>query len=217
MPSETLEEYLEAIYKLGQRGPVRPAQLAEAMSVSAPTVTNTLKRLGTRGLVERQGTTVVLTPEGLAAAVDVIRRHRVAERFLSDILGLKWDEIHEEACRLEHALSPRVLEAMERVLGDPEACPHGHPIPTSEGHVFTAAGIPLAELQPGQRAVVVRVAEEDEAMLGYLGELELFPGAIVCLVEAAPFSGPLTIEIAERQRSVGPEVARAVTVVPLVD
>lgn len=216
MPSATLEEYLEAIYKLAERGPVRPAQIADAMSVSAPTVTNTLKRLAAAGLVARDGAAVSLTPDGLAAAVDVIRKHRVAERFLSDILGLGWDEVHEEACRLEHALSPRVLEAMERVLGDPEACPHGHPIPTSEGEVFRAQGVSLAELPAGQAAVVVRVDEEDEALLGYLGELELYPGTIVTVAEGERYGGPVTIEVAERRRDIGLEAARAVTVVPLV-
>ncbi|MDP2299157.1 MAG: metal-dependent transcriptional regulator, partial [Actinomycetota bacterium] len=101
MPSATLEEYLEAIYKAAERGEVRPGHLAEALGVSAPTVTATLGRLKTAGLIERPDGGVTLTPDGRQAALDIVRRHRLAERFLVDALGLPWDEVHDEACQLE--------------------------------------------------------------------------------------------------------------------
>jgi DtxR family Mn-dependent transcriptional regulator len=166
MPTPTLEEYLEAIYKLSQEGPARPTQIADAIGVSGPTVTATLKRLEAHGLVTRDGTSVVLTPEGVTRSVDIVRRHRIAERFLVDTLGLDWEAAHEEACLLEHALSPRVLEALERYLGDPTVCPHGHPIPLADGSVAAIGGTSLDLVEPGGVVTVLRVAE-DEEVWGY--------------------------------------------------
>jgi DtxR family transcriptional regulator, Mn-dependent transcriptional regulator len=211
MPTPTLEEYLETIYKLGLEGPVRPTQIAEAIGVSGPTVTATLKRLMSRGLVTREGTDVVLTAEGVERSVDIVRKHRIAERFLVDTLGFDWQEAHEDACLLEHALSDRVLAALERHLNNPDVCPHGHPIPSVEGVVSQVAGRPLSELGVGHRATVLRVAE-DENLLGYLGELGLRPGAQVEVVEAQPFGGPLTIETVSGRRPLALEVASHVVV-----
>ncbi len=211
MPSTTLEEYLETIYKLAVEGIVRPTQIAEAMGVSGPTVTATLKRLEAHGLVTRDGTTVVLTEEGLARSVEIVRKHRIAERFLVDVLGLDWEAAHEDACLLEHALSPRVLEALEAYLGDPTVCPHGHPIPSADGSVATTVGESLDRIEPGFSATVLRVAE-DEALLGYLGEVGLKPGARVHVVALEPFEGPLTVEIGGSTRALARDVAHFVTV-----
>lgn len=211
MPTTTLEEYLEAIYKLADKGSVRPTQIADAMGVSSPTVTATLKRLEAHGLITRDGTTVVLTSEGEARSVEVVRKHRMAERFLVDVLGLDWQAAHEDACLLEHAMSPRVLEALERFLGDPTVCPHGHPIPSADGSVLVAAGQSLDLVEPGSSAEVLRVTEDDE-VLGYLGKVGLRPGAVVRVVAKEPFDGPLTIEIAGATRALGRDIARFVTV-----
>lgn len=211
MPSPTLEEYLEAIYKLSLEGPVRPTQVAESMGVSGPTVTATLKRLESRGLITRQGTEVVLTEEGHANSVDIVRKHRIAERFLVDVLGLDWQAAHEDACLLEHALSGRVLEALERYLDNPDVCPHGHPIPTADGSVTEAAGTLLSQLEVGSSATVLRVAE-DEQILGYLDSLGLRPGASVTVVDAEPFEGPLTISTDVGMRPLSRDVARHVIV-----
>ncbi len=136
MPTATLEEYLESIYRLSaDEASVRPTQIAEAVGVSGPTVTATLRRLEAQGFVVREGTSVVLTPVGRERAIDILRRHRVAESFLVDTLGLEWDVAHEEACLLEHALSPRVVVALEKFLDNPTSCPHGHPIPAADGSV----------------------------------------------------------------------------------
>lgn len=212
MPTAALEEYLEAIYKLGQDGPVRPSQVAEWVGVSGPTVTATLRRLAARGLVVREGTKVLLTPEGMQQALEIVRRHRVAETFLVDTLGLDWDVAHEEACLLEHALSARVLEALEAFLGNPDACPHGHPIPSADGSMPSVVGVALSEVDPGRPATVLAVAEEIEGMLAYLGGLGLRPGARVLVVESAPFGGPLTLEAEGIRVALAREVARLVTV-----
>ncbi len=214
MPTPALEEYLEAIYKLSQEGPVRPTQIAEAIGVSGPTVTATLKRLEGHGLVTREGTAVVLTEEGVARSIDIVRKHRIAERFLVDTLGLDWEAAHEEACLLEHALSPRVLEALERHLGDPTVCPHGHPIPHADGSVAAAGGMSLDAVEPGAVVTVLRVAE-DEELLGYLGDIGMRPGVSVEVVAAEPFGGPLTIRIAGKSRALAREVARFVVVEPV--
>lgn len=211
MPTPTLEEYLETIYKLSEGGSVKPTQIAEAIGVSGPTVTATLKRLEGHGLVERSGTDVILTAEGRARSVDVVRRHRIAERFLVDALGLDWEAAHEDACLLEHALSPRVLVALEDYLDNPTVCPHGHPIPAADGSVRRDHGTSLADVAVGGSAVVLRVAE-DEDLLGYLGSVGLTPEALVRVVAVEPFEGPLTIEVAGQVRALGRDVARFVTV-----
>lgn len=211
MPTSTLEEYLEAIYKLGQDRPVRPGRIAEAMEVSGPTVTATLKRLEDRGLIRREGTSVVLTDAGMTTSLDIVRRHRVAERFLVDVLGLDWDAAHEDACLLEHALSPRVLVALERFLGDPVVCPHGHPIPGADGSVDQVVGRRLSDLKVGEEGLVIRVTEQDQT-LGYLGRIGLKPGAHIRLLAKEPFDGPLTLEIDGVPQPVSGEVAGLVTI-----
>jgi DtxR family Mn-dependent transcriptional regulator len=217
MPTSTLEEYLEAIYKLSQHGPVRPTQVADSVGVSGPTVTATLRRLEAHGLVTRDGTKVVLTGEGLKRSLDIVRRHRIAETFLVDTLGLDWNAAHEEACTLEHALSPRVLTALETFLDNPAVCPHGHPIPHADGSVADLAGRPLCDVAPGNSALVLSVSEDDERVLGYLGDLGLRPGARATVVESAPFQGPLTIEIEGIRTAIAREIARLVTVQPIAE
>ncbi|MGV8082715.1 MAG: metal-dependent transcriptional regulator [Coriobacteriia bacterium] len=212
MPTATLEEYLETVYKLSLRGPVKPSQIAESAGVSGPTVTATLHRLEAQGLITRSGSAVVLTAEGNARALDIIRRHRIAEAFLVDTLGLQWDEAHEDACLLEHALSPRVLEALERFLNNPAACPHGHPIPSAEGVIAAEDGGPLSAVAAGTSTTVLRVEEGDAQVLGYLGTLGLRPGALVSVIEKAPFDGPLTIEIDGARTAIAYTVAELVTV-----
>jgi DtxR family Mn-dependent transcriptional regulator len=212
MPTPTLEEYLETIYKLSQKGPVRPTQIAESIGVSAPTVTATLRRLSAQGLTSREGNVISLTPEGLVQSIDVVRRHRVAERFLVDILGLDLADAHEEACRLEHALSPRVMEALGTFLESPDVCPHGHPIPASDGSVQEVFGIALSEVEPGRRCSVRQLAEDDERVLAYLAEVGLRPGTEVVVREVAPFGGPLMVEISGKLTAIAREMGERVLV-----
>ena len=212
MPSSTLQEYLEAIYKIALNGEVRPTQIAEAISVSGPTVTATLRRLETAGLITRPHGGVALTDQGRREAIEVIRRHRIAERFLVDALQLPWESVHEEACLLEHAMSPHVVAAMERFLNNPTVCPHGYPIPSVDGAVREPAGVPLGTLTEGTEGTVVRVSEEDEAVLAYFGSLHLVPGSTVCIKEVAPFAGPLLVTISGAEHAVSREVAALVFV-----
>lgn len=212
MPSATLQEYLETIYKASLAGEVRPTHLAESLSVSGPTVTATLRRLESAGLITRPEGGVALTEQGRREAVQVIRRHRLAERFLVDALGLPWDSVHEEACLLEHAMSPRVLEALETFLENPSVCPHGHPIPSMDGVVPDLVGRPLSELSAGSEGIVVRVAEDDDVILTYLGDLGLYPGVRIRVTESAPFGGPLLVEVAGEHHPLARDVAARVSV-----
>ena len=213
MPSATLEEYLETIYKLSEKGDVRPMQIADSLGVSAPTVTATLGRLEKGGLVERPNNRVALTPEGRAQAVSIIRRHRLAEVFLHDILELPWDVVHEEACKLEHALSPEVAVALERFLEDPQRCPHGHAIPRADGSIPDETGIALSEAVAGTTYIIELVDEEEgEEFLTYLGDLGLYPGTAVEVMEVAPFDGPVIVMVGERRCAVGRQAASLVMV-----
>ncbi len=212
MPSATLEEYLEAIYKLAERGPVRPGQLAEAMAVSAPTVTATLGRLQAASLIDRPDGGVELTLQGRQAALDIVRRHRLAERFLVDVLGLAWDEVHDEACQLEHALSPRVQHALEEFMNNPEVCPHGHPIPAADGSIAVIEGSPLCDTAAGEDVEIVRIEDEDGELLAYLSSLGMFPGTTVRVCEIAPFKGPLLVEVGSARYALGRDVAEKIVV-----
>jgi len=212
VPSETLEEYLEAIYKLSEHGEARPSRLAEAMSVSAPTVTSTLKRLKAGGLITRPGGAVALTPAGRTEALSIIRRHRLAERLLVDVLGMPWEDVHEEACKLEHALSPKVQAALEAYLVNPDVCPHGHPIPSAEGDVAEPTGEPLCDFDTGADVEIVRIEEEDERLLSYLASLGMYPGTRVKVCDVAPFQGPLMVEVGGSRYALGRDVAAKIVV-----
>jgi DtxR family Mn-dependent transcriptional regulator len=217
MISENIEEYLETIYKLEQdASPVATTALARQLGISPASVSEMAGKLAEQGLVTREPYKgVSLTPAGQVQALAVIRRHRLWERFLTDVLGLSWEQVHEEACRLEHVTSPLVEERLAQFLGDPQTCPHGHPMPTANGKLVVEAGRPLGELTAGQRARVLRVPEEDETLLQYLATLGLQPQATVHVEEVAPFRGPLTARIGEARHILGRELASQIVVRPL--
>jgi len=217
MVTESAEEYLEAICKLGEEGqPVAVSALAKHLKISSVSANEMVRKLVARELVLYEPYKgVLLTPSGQTQALVVIRRHRLWERFLTDVLGLSWDRVHEEACRLEHVASPLVEERLAQFLGDPETCPHGHPMPTAEGEMTVEAGRPLAELTAGQRARVLRVPEGDDALLRYLATLGLKPQATVQVEAAAPFQGPLTVQVGEARHVLGRELASQIVVRPL--
>jgi DtxR family Mn-dependent transcriptional regulator len=214
---ESTEEYLEAIYRLEREGPgVTTSALATALGVAPASVSGMLKKLAGDGYVEHRARgEAKLTRDGLAIAVRVLRRHRLAECFLTKVLGMEWDEVHDEACRLEHAISGRVEERLIAVLGDPKVCPHGHPIPPSDLTDPERPGVPLAQIAPGEATRVHQVTEELSEMLRYLAEIGLRPGAEVSVLDKAPLGGPITIRVGDKQHAISLELARMVTVVPL--
>ncbi|MBC7224626.1 MAG: metal-dependent transcriptional regulator [Anaerolineae bacterium] len=216
MISRSAEEYLETIYRLegeGEGGLVPLATLAEHLAVSAVSANQMVRRLEERGFltyIPYQG--VALSEEGRARAASLIRRHRLWERFLADVLGLPWEEVHQEACRLEHATSPLVEAYLARFLEEPQTCPHGYPVPDEEGAAAATEGLSLMEVRPGTKAQVVQVPERDPQLLRYLGQLGLSPGAEVEVEAHAPFGGVLTLRVGGVRHAVGREVAERVRV-----
>ena len=178
--SKTIEDYLLTIYTMTSEGhPVIAARLAEAMEVAPPTVTATLQRMSKAGLIAlSQRKEVGLTDAGFAQAETMVRRHRLAERLLVDVLGLDWADVHEEAHRFEHAISPRVEERILAVLGSPTTCPHGSPIPGT-GAVAASDAVRLDQTAAGDFITIERIsedAENDRDLLAYFQRFGLLPG-----------------------------------------
>jgi DtxR family Mn-dependent transcriptional regulator len=168
------EEYLQIIYWLQEAGlPITGANIARAMQVSAPTVHEMVGRLETDGYVIRnEDKSLAFTDSGREHAAQIVRRHRLIERFLTDIFDIPWDQVHEEAERLEHWMSPVVEERMLRAIGDAKTCPHGHPIFEGEREL----GVPLADVEEGADVRVLRFENEAEDLLHYLKDSGLSPG-----------------------------------------
>ncbi len=206
--------YMKAIYRLAREGPgATTSVLATELGVSPASVSGMLKKLVADGYVEHEARgDIALTRKGLQEAVRVVRRNRLAERMLTDMLGMSWDDVHAEACILEHAITDRLEEALIKTLGDPKTCPHGHPIPPRDLSRPEPLGEPLAQVEPGDDATVCGVTEALPEMLRYLGELGMQPGAHVRVIEKAPLGGPVTIEIGNKRVAVSLELARMVLV-----
>jgi DtxR family Mn-dependent transcriptional regulator len=212
---ESNEEYLEAIYRLEREGPgVTTSALASELGVAPASVSGMLKKLDADGYIEHRARgEAKLTPRGLEVGIRVIRRNRLAERLLTDILGMPWDEVHAEACKLEHAISASVEQRLVEVLGDPKVCPHGHPIPPADGTPPPHPDVPLAQVQAGADATVYGVTEEVPEILRHLGDVGLRPGVKVSVIEKAPLGGPVTVEVNGKRHAISLELARMVTVV----
>jgi DtxR family transcriptional regulator, iron-dependent repressor len=168
------EEYLQTMYWLQEAGlPITGANIARAMQVSAPTVHEMLGRLEVDGYVDRAADkSLTFTESGREHASDIVRRHRLIERFLTDVFDIPWDQVHEEAERLEHWMSPVVEERMLKAIGDSKTCPHGHPI--FEG--AREQGVPLADVEEGASVRILRFENEAEDLLHYLMDSGLHPG-----------------------------------------
>lgn len=206
-------ETLKTIYRLTRDGSeTQTGALAGALNVSPGTVTATVKRLATDGLVEhRRYRGIELTPEGRGIAVTAIRRHRIVERFLSDMLGYPWNEADRLAASFEHHLPQEVEDRLYVALDRPQVCPHGFPIPQA-----TEADLPelppLYDLEPGQRAQVAVPGSTDPEVVAFLESLGLRPGVQVEVREKHPFDGPLVLDVEGRERTLGSKVARLVYV-----
>jgi len=204
-----VQDYLKAIYALESAGErVTTSALAARMGVSAPSATAMTKRLAELGLVERapyRG--VALTEEGRRGALEVLRHHRLLERYLVDRLGLSLAEVHAEAELLEHALTEELEAKIDAELGFPTHDPHGDPIPDRELRVATGRDRTLVDLEPGERGSVSRVPDGDPELLRYLAELGLVPGSGVEIVAQAPFAGPVTVRTGTGDHAISRELA----------
>ncbi len=214
MHTQAVEDYLKAVYEIQrEQGEVTTTALAERLDVSPASVTGMIKKLADMKLLTHepyQG--VTLTRAGLKIALEVIRHHRLVELYLTEALGVPWDQVHTEAEKWEHVLSEELEERMDALLGYPTADPHGAPIPSRDGTLTQPARLRLADMQAGQSAAVAEVSDHDPALLRYLGELGLYPKVHVTVMAVAPFHGPLTIRIGEVEHSIGHEAAQHVYV-----
>ncbi|MGH7665277.1 MAG: metal-dependent transcriptional regulator [Gemmatimonadaceae bacterium] len=230
-----VEDYLKAIYEIertaastgspghgekaagaGAGGGGRAAattDIAHRLAIAPASVSGMLRRLAEQGLIRHERYRGVrLTDTGRRAALRTIRRHRVIEAYLVQALGYSWDRVHEEAEQLEHSASDELIDRMATAIGEPAVDPHGAPIPTREGAVDERPLLRLAELAAGTQAKVVRVSDDDAALLRYLAELDIVPGAAFEVVAHAPFAGPVTIRTAGGERVLGRALSERVLV-----
>jgi len=205
-----LEEYLEAIHELEEEGTtVIQARLAERVGHSAPSVSEMVRRLRSEGYVAVNGRQLGLTGKGRHLAESVVRKHRLAERLLTDVIGLPWEKAHLEACRWEHVISDEVEERLVEVLGHPTTCPHGNPIPGTVATADELGLVPLSDIDPGQRVVlrrVIELVELDMAALTYLADAHFTPGTGATVKARAP-DGTLTLDVEGELLALGPALA----------
>lgn len=191
----TTEEYLEAIYKFSDGGnKTAVSDMANELKISPQSVREKLKGLEKDGYINYSTDKgILLTDKGTIRAKNVIRKHRLAERFLRDSLGLEWDEVHEEACLFEHIMSEKVADALEKFLNYPENCPHGHPIPDKQGIISNIKYTKMSELSAGEIAKVEKIDETSKALLKSLLALGILPGKKIELQQIAPFGSAFMI------------------------
>jgi len=209
-----VEEYLEVVYKLQEKnGAARTSDIVASLKVAPGTVTNTVERLERDGLIVHvpyKG--VKLTDKGQRIALNVIRRHRLSERLLTDILHVEWEKAHEAACKLEHAIDNDVIKKVEKVLNHPKTCPHGNPIPTKCGGIIEEKSQPLVELNVKETGMIMKIIEEKPELLHYLGTLGLVPSTKIEILEKAPFDGPITLRVGKANRVLSHDVASIIKV-----
>jgi DtxR family transcriptional regulator, Mn-dependent transcriptional regulator len=210
--TQGIEEYIEAIWRLTALGATSPKQIAGHMQVSPASVSGMLKRLSALALIEyRLYGKISLNSQGKRLATQLIRRHRLSERLLTDILGLPWEQAHDEACKFEHLISDQVEAHLLSRLGPITTCPHGHPMDPS----VRDESISLAAAEPPAKLQITAISDESPELLQYLGERGLIPGAAIKLVGREPFEdGPITVELKKKNYSLGRKVAEKIRVMP---
>jgi len=221
MITPTIEEYLETIYVLTQENrPVIAAALADFLCVTPPTVTQTLKRMLRDGYITiEQRKVIVLTETGCRAAESVMRRHRLVERLLVDVLGMSWTQAHDEADRLQYAISPTLEAVLSQKLNHPATCPHGNPIPGNAPSMFDATAQRLTDFPLGARVQLTRISEQAERnveVLAFAEENDLLPGRAFRITAITPFNGTITLEGDSNKPVVlGTPLARLIWATPL--
>ena len=215
MRTKEREDYLKTIYILQrERAPVRTTDIARELSIEPASVTGVIKRMSELGLLEYEPYKgVTLSPDGLKVALEVIRNHRLIELYLVEALGYTWDEVHDEAERLEHAVSQRFIDRIEAALGFPENDPHGSPIPSREGVIRRPMEQTLSQLNAGMQGRVSRVTDEDPELLRYLDGLRVRPGEMISILEVGQYGGPIRIRVGDEEQTIGLEAAAQVFVI----
>src|SRR5579864_8833037 len=208
------QDYLKSLYLLGgDAHPVPTRELAQRLGISSPSVSEMVTRLSAQGLVEHDRYRgQQLTKEGRKVALELVRHHRLLEMFLVQVLGFGWDEVHDEAERLEHVISERMEQRIFELLGQPELDPHGHAIPTLNGKVKASSHRQLSEGRAGERVTVQGVSDDDPGKLRELQRRRLVPGTKLTVLAASEFEGPIEIRLRGRRESVPLGLARSVFV-----
>ena len=214
--SAVMQEYLAEAYRIAsyQEEPyVSTSALADAMGVTAPAVARMATRLREAGYIDHEPYHgMCLTPIGEKEALQSIRRHRLAEIFLVNVMGFEWHEVHDEADELGPVISEQLVARMSEMAGNPTRCPHGEPIPTADGQIEQIIDYPLTTIEPPADVVISRVRTHDPEKLRYLKELGLVPSQEISLVSRAPFNGPLRIRINRNEQVIGAELAEILRV-----
>jgi DtxR family transcriptional regulator, Mn-dependent transcriptional regulator len=209
---EILEDCLQAVQRSADQGHAATADDVTAFArIPTATAEAALRELRARGLLDAKSDCLALSDEGRRQAAAVLRRHRLSERLLTDVLGLPWDRVHEEAMRLEHSLTPEAEARLTSLLNDPETCPHGGPIPGSDG-IAAAHTRTLDTVPAGAQVRIEQITEEEGALLRYLASLGLLPKAELSVEEIAPFGGPLLVRVGGARYAIGRDVAAKILV-----
>jgi DtxR family Mn-dependent transcriptional regulator len=213
--SEAMRDYLAEIYRLGQgEAWVSTTILADRLRVSGPATVRMVRRLHQAGLVEHQPYKgVTLTDQGKKVALLNIRRHRLVERFLVDVLQFAWHDVHHEADEFHKGVTQRIEDRIDALMGHPTTCPHGEPIPSRDGVMPEIGDRPLNVVPPGAKGHISRVKTHDPDKLKYLGEIGILPEVSFELINRAPFNGPIRLKIGKDEQVIGSELATALWVV----
>ncbi len=213
-PSSSVGDYLKAIWEISRSGAASTKEVANRLSVSSASVTNMFGRLQEMGLVRYERYRgASLTRRGLVEALRLVRRHRLIEAFLLEHLGYSWQDVHEEAERLEHAVSDKFTERLAKLLGHPDRDPHGDLIPAADGTFASERSKPLSETEAGQRVHIIRVSDESTSVLNHLGERGLIPGRVLSVREVRSLDGVVTVEDeGGDEHPLGEALARAIFV-----
>ncbi len=210
---EILEDCLQALHRIETQARVAvPEDVVSFARIPAAVAESAFRALRTRGLLDPRPDRLVLTEEGRRQAAAVLRRHRLSERLLTDVLGLPWDRVHDEAMRLEHSLTPEAETRLQSLLNDPETCPHGAPIPGAGDRAVPEPTRRLDAVSTGEEVRIEQIAEEEGNFLRYLASLGLLPQVELVVEEIAPFGGPLLVRVGGARYAIGRDVAAKILV-----
>tara|TARA_R100000908_G_scaffold65369_1_gene55037 strand:+ start:90915 stop:91598 length:684 start_codon:yes stop_codon:yes gene_type:complete len=214
--SQSIEDYLKVIYVLQSEGEkATTTNIANALEVSSASVTNMLKKLAKMNLLDHESYKgAKLTNSGKKIALEILRHHRLLELYLKEVMGYSWDQVHDEAEKLEHHISEQFEDRIAELLNHPTHDPHGDPIPTKDGVMPVMANLSIAEAEIDTPYIVGRVKDQDPELLRYLEKIGVLPGVKLKVVEKAPFNGPITVTLEEEQeQTIGNAVASEVYLV----
>jgi len=214
MITQAVQDYLKVIFKLASSGNVSTNAIAERLQISQASVTGMIKKLSDLRLTTyKPYYGVELTKTGRKIALEIIRHHRLLELYLAEALGYSWDQVHDEAEKLEHVISEEFEDKMAKILGNPTADPHGAPIPSKDGEMEERTLVPLTAAEAGQKVLVKQVSDSDPEMLRYLGEIGIYPEVKLYVLEKAPFGGPLLVQVGEDKYHLGGTVTDNIMVI----